>query len=203
MWLTLTANYIQEVLDRLKKIGPTPTIDSRKSVSRQDIVLLHYHQPFAKFATSSSVPKDIQINILRHDHWYTKIIDNVFNASSRQNLQALDAGSMLLHWQTANPCATAQKDIQRILLHPHVPPYHVRAELGRNNWQSLYSRLATESLFPGNTPAPNVFGTYLLHGQSRLGSSELQKNMVYCSKAHAMNAACNAGLRRRMDTHRK
>ena len=27
--------------------------------------------------------------------------------------------------------------------------------------------------------------------------------MVYCGKAHAMNAACNAGLRRRMDSHRK
>lgn len=182
MCLTLTADYVQEVLDHLEKIGPTPTIDSRKSVPRQDIVLLHYRQPFAKFATSSPVPKDIQINVLRHDRWYTKIIDNIFNASSRQNLQALDAGSMLLRWQTANSCATAQKDIRRILLHPHVRPYRVRAELGRNNWQSLYSRLATESLVPGNTPAPNVFGTHLLQGQCRLGSSELQKNMVYCGK---------------------
>ena len=58
MCLTLTADYVQEVLDHLEKIGPTPTIDSRKFVPRQDIVLLHYRQPFAKFATPSPVPKD-------------------------------------------------------------------------------------------------------------------------------------------------
>jgi hypothetical protein len=32
MYLTLTADYVQEVLDQLEKIGPPPTIDSRKSV---------------------------------------------------------------------------------------------------------------------------------------------------------------------------
>ena len=32
MYLTLTADYVQEVLDHLEKIGPPPTIDSRKSV---------------------------------------------------------------------------------------------------------------------------------------------------------------------------
>jgi hypothetical protein len=32
MNLTLTADYVQEVLDHLEKIGPPPTIDSRKSV---------------------------------------------------------------------------------------------------------------------------------------------------------------------------
>jgi len=32
MYLTLTADYVQEVLDHLEKIGPPPTIDSRKFV---------------------------------------------------------------------------------------------------------------------------------------------------------------------------
>ena len=67
MCLTLTAKYVQEVLNHLEKTGATTTIDSRKSVLRQDIVLLHYRQPFTKFGTSSPVPKDIQINVLRHD----------------------------------------------------------------------------------------------------------------------------------------
>lgn len=33
MYLTLTADYVQEVLDHLEKIGPPPTIDSRKSIT--------------------------------------------------------------------------------------------------------------------------------------------------------------------------
>jgi hypothetical protein len=74
--------------------------------------------------------------------------------------------------------------------------------LGRKNWQSLHSRLATNSLELLDKQPPNVFGAYLLHGQRRRGSSELQKNMAYCGKANAMSASSDAGVRRRMRNHK-
>jgi hypothetical protein len=160
---------------------------------------------FTKFTFSSIVPKDIRNDVLRHDRWYTEIIDNIFEAASKHTHEALDTRLVtrsLFRWISANFHATARQAIRRILLHPHVRLYRVRAELGRKNWQSLHSRLATNSLELLNKQPPNVFGTYLLHGQRRCGSSELQKNMAYCGKTSAMGVSGDAGVRRRMRTHR-
>ena len=45
MYLTLTADYVQEVLDHLEEIGPPPTIDSRKPAITEDLVSFYYSQP--------------------------------------------------------------------------------------------------------------------------------------------------------------
>ncbi len=169
------------------------------------MVSLYYGQPFTKFTFSSIVPKDIRNDVLRHNRWYTEIIDNIFYAASKHTHEALDTRLVtrsLFRWMSANSHATALQAIRRILLHPHVRPYRVRAELGRKKWQSLHSRLATNSLELLDKQPPNIFGTYLLHGQRRRGSSELQKTMAYCGKANAMSTSSDAGVRRRMRTHK-
>lgn len=151
------------------------------------------------------VPKDIRNDVLRYDRWYTEIIDNMFEAASKHTHEVLDTKPVarsLFRWISANFHATARQAIRRILLHPHIRPYRVRAELGRKNWQSLHSRLATNSLELLDKQPPNVFGTYLLHGQRRRGPSEPQKNMAYYGKANAMSASSDAGVRRRMRNHR-
>jgi len=66
----------------------------------------------------------------------------------------------------------------------------------------VHSRLATNSLELLDKQLPNVFGTYLMHGQCRRRSSELQKNMAYCGKANATSASSDAGVKRRMRNYR-
>ncbi len=79
----------------------------------------------------------------------------------------------------------------------------MRAELGRHNWKALLSRLATEPLTPESKPAPKVFGTYLLHGSRRPDSTHLQCNLAYCGQACAMGQPRMAGLRKRINDHRR
>src|SRR3954469_6480104 len=128
----------------------------------------------------------------------------MFEAASKHTHEVLDTRLVvrsLFCWMSANFHASARKAIRRILLHSHLRPYRVRAELGRKNWQSLHSRLATNSLELLDKQPPNVFGTYLLHSQCRRSSPELQKNMAYCGKTNAMSASSDAGVRRRMHNH--
>lgn len=149
------------------------------------------------------MPNDIQQRILRHDHWYTEIIENIFNAVSNHDFVAQDEWSAAIRWQMMNACATSQDYIRRILLHPHVHPYRVRAELGSRNWKALLSRLATEPLTPEDKPAPKAFGTYLLHGSRRPNSTTLHRNLAYCGQASAMGQLRMAGFRKRMTDHRR
>ncbi|KAL9635796.1 MAG: hypothetical protein Q9204_002490 [Flavoplaca sp. TL-2023a] len=77
------------------------------------------------------------------------------------------------------------------------------AQANGRNWKALLSRLATEPLTPESKPAPKAFGTYLLHGSRRPDSTHLQRNLAYCGQASAMGQPRMAGLRRRINDHRR
>lgn len=147
----------------------------------------------------------MRMNILRHDRWYTEIMHTLFDYFLEHTHKPLDTrsvGKPLFRWISANFYTAARQGIRRILLHPHVRLYRIRAELGRMDWQSLHSHVTTNSMDLMNKESPNVFSTYPLHGQCRPDSSELQKNMAYNDKAHAMRKLNDVGVRMRMRNHR-
>lgn len=156
-----------------KKLDPPYIIDSCKSIRRLSSTIANLHQIHLLLI----VPKSMSMSILRDDRWYTEILDTLFDYTLKHTHKALDTrfvGKPLFRWISANFHTTVRQATRRIVLHPHVHLYRVRAELGRMDWQTLHSCVATNLLDLMNKEPPNVFGTYLLHGQCQPNSSDLQ-----------------------------
>lgn len=198
--LTLTAEDIQAFVDLLDPIGPTPSIESRKHLQTPTNRTIH-ESSLLKFA--NSVPKALQLRILRSDRWYTEILHKLFEEAAKFTQKDHSKGPFtgpLWGWMYANRHEDSQTAFLRILLHPHIRSYRVRAALGGQSYESLFDDLQLRSL---DTRAPNVMGTYFLAGRRRSDSEFLKADIAYVGQACALNTKISSGrgIRSRIIQH--
>lgn len=133
---------------------------------------------------------------------YREIVYSLFNNASSYTEGALlpdvCISRKLWRWMTTN--SDQIETILRILLHPHIRSFRVRAALGRDQWQSLMSDLESVPLV---TLAPPVPITYFLRGYRRPNAVELSMDMGYCGRATGIFRAVGVGAQGRFSQHQR
>jgi hypothetical protein len=130
----------------------------------------------------------------------------MFEESRKYTRYTTDEGpftAILWRWMEGNSDEESRQAVLRLLLHPHIRSFLVRAALGKLNWEYLASDLGLQSL-ETYTNVPNVAAIYMLHGRRRPDSSDLQVDMGYCGEAAATTFRTKTegfGARRRMYQH--
>ena len=188
--LTLTPEDTQVFVDLLDPIGVTSSIESPKYLQSPTNRNIH-ELSLWKFA--NSVPKALQLRILRSDHWYTEILHNLFEEAAKFTWKDHSKGPFTLPlwgWIYANRHKDSKTAILRILLHPHIWSYRVRAALGGQSYESLFDDL---QLRPLDTRAPNAIGLYFLAGRRRSGSEFLKADIAYIGQACALKTEVSSG----------
>lgn len=142
---------------------------------------------------------------MRSDRWYTKIFNTLFEETAKFTWKDEEKGPFtgpLWNWMNANRHSASKEAILRILLHPLIRSFRVRAALGKRDYKNLFLDL---QLQPLDSTVPNVVGTYFLAGRRRSSAQVLKNDIGYAGQAFALRSKLSKGrgAKARMHEHRQ
>jgi hypothetical protein len=133
------------------------------------------------------------------------IVDQLFEMARNTDKEDISNSSLnhhMLHWLRANSEGNIRNALLELLLHPHVRSFRCRNALGQVSQASMLENLEMSPLTHCGSSAPNVLGTYLLHGMHK-DDPEKREDLVYVGQSAAVTPTDTGavGLRARLEQH--